>query len=157
MTNVVKKAIQGTLVAARHREYEEQIKRQTVTPEEYLDGRRRNWQEELKRALKASAGTEQEKRGEKTLSLKTVSYREAFASLESLQELATKTREDLILFVEEPGRLLEGASEDIRQYFELHKEARLAYGDESNRLKPDWSPDTLLSFFYFGNYFAMTK
>lgn len=57
----------------------------------------------------------------------------------------------------------------IAAYFARHPETVIAYGDEDERLpeeggrrtnpwlKPDWSPDTLFSFFYFGNLFAVRR
>lgn len=65
----------------------------------------------------------------------------------------------------------EGCESDIagkvwNQWLKMHPDAVLAYTDEDfiaedfrmqPWLKPDWSPETLLSFFYFGSYFAIRK
>lgn len=52
-------------------------------------------------------------------------------------------------------------------WFEAHPETVIAYADEDEIdeagkrknpwLKPDWSPDTLMSCFYFGGFFAVRR
>lgn len=68
-----------------------------------------------------------------------------------------------ILFVSKKGKLATGYAERLSLAFEGHENAVIAYADEDyyyncggNRrvepnFKPGWSPDTLDSFFYFGN------
>lgn len=66
----------------------------------------------------------------------------------------------------EEGSVAKEAFQVLQQYFTLHPDTVLAYADEDfiaegyrmhPWLKPDWSPETLLSFFYFGSYFAIRK
>lgn len=84
---------------------------------------------------------------------------------------------DFLLFVSENGRIAVNAFREIMQYFDTHAEVNIVYADEDvwqlcpndspadaddkdvHRIfpwaKPMWSPDTLFSFFYFGNIFAV--
>lgn len=86
---------------------------------------------------------------------------------------------EFLLFVSEQGRLAVNAFREIMQYFETHKDVNVVYADEDvwqlcssdnpqeaddanvHRIfpwtKPMWSPDTLFSFFYFGNIFAIRR
>ena len=81
---------------------------------------------------------------------------------------------DYLVFVSEEGRIAPNAFREIVQYFETHKDQNIVYADEdvwmliegenketAHRIfpwtKPVWSPDTLFSFFYFGNIFAVRK
>lgn len=85
---------------------------------------------------------------------------------------------DIILFASSEGRISVRAFGEIVQYFEKHKDVNIVYGDEdvwmltdgedenlddevAHRicpwLKPMWSPDTLFSFQYFGNIFAVRR
>lgn len=73
---------------------------------------------------------------------------------------------DLVIFfgTEKPG---EEQIALLKDYFAAHPETVLVYGDEDEQgpdgsrlnpwLKPDWSPDTLISYFYFGNIFAVRR
>jgi len=73
---------------------------------------------------------------------------------------------EFVIFVNGKDNLAENALSVIAEYFTTHPECILVYGDEdewnSNRsirmnpwFKPDFSPDTLLSYFYYGNVFAV--
>ncbi len=86
-------------------------------------------------------------------------------------------KQDYILFVSEAGRLADWAAGEIAQYFEVHQDVDIVYADEDTWMmpaeqvlsadesahrifpwtKPMWSPDTLLSFLYFGNVFAVRR
>ena len=79
----------------------------------------------------------------------------------------------------ERGRIAVGAFREILHYFDTHKDVNVVYADEdvwqlceddspqnaddadAHRIfpwtKPMWSPDTLFSFFYFGNIFAVRR
>ena len=70
--------------------------------------------------------------------------------------------EEILVFYGGDVRPEDGALARIADYFARHPETILAYADEDERLeenggrrtnpwlKPDWSPDTLMSYFYFG-------
>lgn len=88
---------------------------------------------------------------------------------------------DFILFVSEDGRIAADVYREIPQYFEQHKDVNIVYADEDTWMletqkevdkdlvndesahrifpwtKPMWSPDTLISFLYFGNIFAIRR
>lgn len=66
----------------------------------------------------------------------------------------------------EKGRLAKRAQEWLQVYFQEHPEVLLVYGDEdvwdeagrhTPWFKPDWSPDTFRSYFYFGSVVAVRK
>ena len=71
----------------------------------------------------------------------------------------------VVVFSEENGEVSEIAEAVVSDFFAAHERVTLAYGDEDVMspegirytpwLKPDWSPDTFLSHFYFGNIFAV--
>ncbi|MBO4899383.1 MAG: glycosyltransferase [Lachnospiraceae bacterium] len=69
-----------------------------------------------------------------------------------------------VLFTRKNCRLAEGYAERLEEYLDRRPEAKIAYADEDYfystsegihriepNFKPDWSPDTFDSFFYFGN------
>ncbi len=76
-----------------------------------------------------------------------------------------------ILFVSEKGTVNPQTVEIVEEYFDSHREAHILYGAEdvcrkdrgggtertNPWFKPAYSPETLLSFFYFGNVFAVRK
>lgn len=86
---------------------------------------------------------------------------------------------EFLLFVSENGRIAANAVLEIVHYFDTHKDVNVVYADEDvwqlgdsdnaadadngdvHRIfpwtKPMWSPDTLFSFFYFGNIFAIRR
>ena len=86
-----------------------------------------------------------------------------------VKEGTTKEEEkDYYLFVTDPEGISASALKEIESIFTKEKQAVVIYGDEDqiNReslvrsnplLKPDYSPDTLLSYFYFGNLLAVKK
>lgn len=74
-------------------------------------------------------------------------------------------KSEVLVFTDSQGIISESAREEIGQYFSAHSGIKLLYGDEDVMspegirytpwFKPDWSPDTFLSFFYFGSIFAV--
>ena len=91
-------------------------------------------------------------------------------------------KNEYIIFASKNGRISVRAFGEIMRYFDTHKDTNIVYPDEdvwalceeegdrpkadgddelSSRTfpwtKPMWSPDTLFSFFYFGNIFAIRK
>lgn len=95
--------------------------------------------------------------------VKRVPY-EACKSYLTGNSLQTETAE-AVLFAESDGEISGFAEKLVAEYFARHREIKLLYGDEDVAgsdgvrytpwLKPDWSPDTFLSFFYFGSLFAV--
>lgn len=72
---------------------------------------------------------------------------------------------DFAVFCAEDGRMAAGALAAVEAYFAARPEVRILYGDEdvwdSVRelpwYKPDWSPDVLDCFFYFGSLVAVER
>lgn len=85
---------------------------------------------------------------------------------------------EIVVFVSNAGKLSVRAFREITKYFDKHPDVDIVYGDEdiwmllegedaepdnevTHRIapwtKPMWSPDTLFSFQYFGNIFAVRK
>ena len=98
------------------------------------------------------------------LSVKCVSFSSCRAgfSVKNVGEGA-----DILVFHADCGKPEEEVLRLFADFFARNPEAVLAYGDEDEVLpenggrrtnpwlKPDWSPDTLISYFYFGNIFAV--
>ena len=154
MLGKIKDAIQGRLYRKCIEEYERELRCQT---EPYLA-----WVKETEQGSPASAKN-----------AVGVVYLEKCGRTFSLAAL----RQDYILFVSEAGRLADRAAAEFAQYFEVHADVDIVYADEdawmlpeeqalpedesAHRIfpwtKPVWSPDTLLSFLYFGNVFAVRR
>ena len=87
-------------------------------------------------------------------------------------------KKDIILFVSGDGKISPHAFREVIEYFDSHQDINVVYGDEDiwylpegedaepdNELKhrmapwvkPMWSPDTLFSYLYFGNVFAVRR
>ncbi len=88
-------------------------------------------------------------------------------------------KKEILLFVSREGKIAVNAFGEFVQYFDSHADTDVAYADEDVWLvagedgeqdadneylhrifpwtKPMWSPDTLFSFFYFGNIFAVRR
>jgi GT2 family glycosyltransferase len=72
-----------------------------------------------------------------------------------------------LIFTSEMGVLSENLMYEIKKYFDNHTDKNIVYADEDVMLKggmrcfpwlkPIWSADTLLSFLYFGNIFAIRR
>ncbi len=79
--------------------------------------------------------------------------------------LKGEKRPDILIVCNDEGELTEYAQTMIRDYFAENPKINLLYGDEDRIapdgeyvdpwLKPEWSPDTFLARFYFGNIFAI--
>lgn len=80
---------------------------------------------------------------------------------------SVKREGNFALFTTENGELAEGAFDKIAEAFQ-NKETMLLYGDEDVMepetltrrepwFKPCWSPDTLATYFYMGNYVAIRR
>ncbi len=154
MLGKIKDAIQGRLYRKCIEEYERELRCQT---EPYLA-----WVKETEQGSPATAKN-----------AVGVVYLEKCGRTFSLAAL----RQDYILFVSEAGRPADGAAAEFAQYFEMHADVDIVYADEDTWMlpeeqalpedesahrifpwiKPMWSPDTLLSFLYFGNVFAVRR
>lgn len=147
MKEHIKRAVQKLLIGKRHRLYEERVVGQTVPYDIWL---KKTLEQEREEVL-----AWKEKAGEGHLSVSVFS-RKAFCEILSREE-EWEDRGDLWLVTSNRAGLTKQAPLETVRYFEEHPACKIAYGDEDRYLKPDWSPDLLQSFFYFGNVFAVRK
>lgn len=157
MFNKIKGVLQEKLYKKCKEEYESELRYQT---DPYL-----LWIKENEKAAEESAEASYPSLG--------VVYMENCGKDFSLSEY----NKDFLLFVSGNGKIAVNAFREIMQYFETHQNVNVVYADEdiwqlcpsddaaeadnknAHRIfpwtKPMWSPDTLFSFFYFGNIFAI--
>ena len=147
----IKKMLQAPMRSRQKYKYEARIKEQTVRYHDWI----------LRKEEKEREGRTLE--GE-SLVVKCVPFASCRAgfSVKNAGEGA-----DILVFHADCGKPEEEALRLFADFFARNAEAVLAYGDEDEVLpenggrrtnpwlKPDWSPDTLISCFYFGNIFAV--
>lgn len=151
MSNRVKRALQSIWVKQRHRYYKKRIAGQAVPYEIWVKKTAEQEKQEIA-AWKEAMGRD----GKEGLSVEVLSVGE-FCSRMFAENQGESGKEEIWLVASEPSRLAERAEWEAERYFLEHPSCRIAYGDESNYLKPGWSPDLLQSFFYFGNVFALRR
>lgn len=85
-------------------------------------------------------------------------------TMSEVREVCEKNRADVILFILSEGEIARIAIPLIYREFIENENIILIYGDEDVKkegerekpwFKPDWSPDTFLSYFYFGSLVAV--
>ena len=150
MVSKIKETLQGQLVKKRYRWYQEQIEKQQLTYEEWIREKEKTEREE--RQLSG-----------KQLKLSVVSYDECRADF----SFENHKNADIVVFHAPDGTPDMRELALVSDFFEWFPDTVIAYGDEdeidekgvrSNPwLKPDWSPDTLISCFYFGGFFAVKR
>ena len=157
MINRIKKAIQDKLYQDCIEEYRNALHCQT---DPYL-----MWIRETERT---------DSKDEESYPSLSVVYFEQCGEDFSLDDL----KKDIILFVSGDGKISPHAFREVIKYFDSHQDINVVYGDEDiwylpegedaepdNELKhrmapwvkPMWSPDTLFSYLYFGNVFAVRR
>ncbi|MCH5270553.1 MAG: glycosyltransferase [Lachnospiraceae bacterium] len=148
--NFLKKGIKQILVEKQHKKYAKQV-----------SARKLSYPEWIKR--------QEEKIETENIAAEAFSY--LFLSLaecenEDFLSVLEHSDADIVLLAVSEGELSEKAIPLICQEFSLNKDLIIAYGDEdvledgvrrSPWFKPDWSPDTFLSGFYFGSLVAVKK
>ncbi len=108
----------------------------------------------------------EEKKYKAKLSGKKITYDQWIAGEEQTKRVGKEPR--IVLLQTGEGTLATGAEEAIKAFFAKHPEVVIAYGDEDVEnpsvgkrsdpwFKPDWSPDTFLSGFYFGSVTAVRR
>lgn len=150
MSNYLKRAVQRLLIQKRHRLYEERIAGQAVPYGVWLEKLLAREKADIVRWRRDA-----EAAGREFPSVTVLSPR-MFCDCAADSGLCEK-QGDLWLVTPEETALTEEAQWEVRRYFEEHPACGIAYGDEEGYFKPDWSPDLLQSFFYFGNVFAVRK
>lgn len=155
MKQQMKQWIKNKLVDRQVRQYHRLLEQKTVTYDAWIRDAERRWganQAESKEDVEA-----------KTMQIRHIPYEvcEEYVKGTVMQSDVA----EVVLFLEENGEVSAIAEEVVANFFENHGKIDLAYGDEDVMspegirytpwFKPDWSPDTFLSHFYFGNIFAV--
>lgn len=150
MVSKIKNTLQQNLIKKQYKWYENQIKEQTISYHDWIAGKEKQERECL--SLKG-----------KDLKLEVVSYNECNDSF----AFSHYKDADILVFHAEDGTPDMRELALVADYFARHPETVVLYADEdeidakgirSNPwLKPDWSPDTLISYFYFGGFFAVRR
>ena len=92
----------------------------------------------------------------------------SWSQLENITQLSDLKLQDIVIFVQDEKELLKDATDKITAVFYDKADIDVIYGDEDEFdskekirinpwFKPDYSPDTLLSYFYFGSVVAFRK
>ena len=154
MVSKIKEAIQDNLVKRRYRWYQEQIQKQTLTYDEWI--REKEAQED--ETLRAEHRVEH---------AEVISYDECRADFDVRRYAHGATPTDVLIFHAPDASPDTRGISHVLSWFEAHPETVIAYADEDEIdvagkrknpwLKPDWSPDTLMSCFYFGGFFAVRR
>lgn len=120
---------------------------------------------------------QQNKQYEKQLAARKITYDEWIKEQESgagyakgfpgEKPLKALPEGELVFLVSSEGRMSDRAAEICAHWFAEHPESLLAYGDEDIQragekrrnpwFKPDWSPDLLDSYLYFGSVVVLRK
>lgn len=150
MVSKVKSKLQQGLVNKRYKWYEEQIAAQDISYDEWVREREKKEREGL--SLKG-----------KDLKFEVISYNECNEQF----AFSHYKNADVLVFHAEDGTPDMRELSLVADYFARHPETVILYADEDETdkkgvrqnpwLKPDWSPDTLISYFYFGGFFAVRR
>lgn len=151
----MKHLLKEKLIAVQQKRYNRLFEKKAVTYNTWICAREKALAERLAEESALCGGS--------AISIKRIPY-EAVSSYLTLPNIAKETA-DIILFQAEDGKEAELAEGVIGNFFLEHPQISIAYGDEdvlspdgiryTPWLKPDWSPDTFLSHFYFGSIFAV--
>ena len=122
----------------------------------------------IKETIKEILINRENKRYEKTLAKKKVSYHVWVAQDEAAKQVPfSEKQEDYVIWKLKGGKLSKCAIAQLNACFLKYPQAQLLYGDEdvweaggertNPWAKPCWSPDTYLSYFYVGSVMAVKK
>lgn len=163
MISKVKGAVKTALMQRKIEEYYAGLDAQFVSYDEWITQK-----EETVFSGDSSSATEtQDEALRMSLCMEVEVIEYASCKADFSEKISSYANEnEILLFVNNKEFLAEGARSIIADFFVSHPECVLVYADEdewnSNRsirmnpwFKPDFSPDTLLSYFYFGNMFAL--
>lgn len=177
MISVVKNAVKSALVQRKIEEYNAGLDEQFVSYDSWIREREAVEGERSIAGSNETVDTVQitDDVGTQTnVNVQIVEYKDCVTSfvlpVSKLQEASSSDADtragSVVLFVNGKEYLAEQAEQVVSEYFVAHPDCVLVYGDEdewnSNRsvrmnpwFKPDFSPDTLLSYFYYGNVVAV--
>ena len=166
MIRRVKQKIRNCLTEKYDAEYFQKLEEQVTSYDDWI------WEQENSSKNQNEVivwDLEKEKRQklEKRKNILLISYSE-LSSILKLQELLENSMEKIVILAENVGRITGNAIDEIVEVFEEKEEIEILYGDEEEVnhnenirmnpwFKPDYSPDTLLSYFYFGKLVAVRK
>lgn len=173
----IKKILQEPLRRRQTGRYEARIKEQTVRYHDWIERKEKKENEE--RAAARGASSAQQQGNADTLTAECIPFGSLGADWAGqAADTAEKAvcakglsscTADILVFHADSGVVEDAALARILEYFQENPETVLVYADEDERLpenggrrtnpwlKPDWSVDTLLSYFYFGSLFAVRR
>lgn len=138
----MKKTIQKPMIQKQHRLHEARIASQTVPYDVWLE------------KVMAEQKSELGQFTCENMNVQVIEHAE-IASYTDTEKLLEYDAE-VFLFVKEKKFLVENAERHVQKYM-LESGADVFYADETGYFKPDYSPELLESFFYFGNVVGITR
>lgn len=148
---MLKEKIKQHLVEQRDEQYEKELDRKVDSYD--------NWYRLHKQDLDRRLNREDHTAGKK-LTAKVVRYSHLRNYI-----ISGEKKPDVIICCDDDGTLTDYAQTLICDFFAANPDINMVYGDEDRVdtdghlkdawFKPDWSPDTFLSTFYFGSVFAV--
>ena len=160
----IKKSLQAPLRRRQTARYEARIGEQTVRYHDWIV-KKEEKERRIRQAEREKAETGQAEGFGDSLTVTRIPYSACGADFPRAEGYDA----DILVFHGDAGEPEEEGLTLIREFFAAHPGMVLAYADEDERLpenggrrtnpwlKPDWSVDTLISYFYFGNLFAVRK
>ena len=154
MVRVLKQKLRKQIEGRYNKRYQKECKEKIYTYEK--------WLEEYRTEEKGLYKTSEYK------NLKIKSSVVSWNQLENITQLSELKLQDIVVFVQDQKGLLKDAVDKITAVFNNKEDVDVVYGDEDETnspenvrinpwFKPDYSPDTLLSYFYFGSLVAFRK
>ena len=173
MIRKVKQKIRNYLTMKYDAEYREDLEQQVVSYHTWLEEEEASNKENETEIIWDLEREKLEKK-ERIRKTEVVSYEELASDTGLLWKDADESAEnqwkekEFVIFAEEVNRVSEEAIEQIVQTFHKNPQVTVIYCDEDEVnhnetvrmnpwFKPDYSPDTLLSYFYFGKLVAVRK
>lgn len=170
MIGRLKGAVKSALMQKKIEEYYAGLDTQFVSYHDWICAHECEAAKEYKENGFSKASASVQMAGE--LSVRFVEYADCgsdfYEAFLGEQMFSSASAREIIVFANGKEHLAEYAIQVISDYFAANPECVLVYGDEdewnSNRtlrmnpwFKPDFSPDTLLQYFYFGNVVAVRR
>ena len=168
MIRKIKQKIRTYLTEKYDAEYYQELEQQTISYDDWV-WEKENVSEEKEMEIVWDLEKEKRHKLEQRKGVSLISY----AELDSMQNLMDRMKElsqecQIVILAEDSQKVAGVIVDKIVDAFVKHKQAELLYGDEDEVnhnenvrmnpwLKPDYSPDTLLSYFYFGKLVAIRK
>lgn len=160
MSASLKHKLKQILVNSQHKQYQQEIKKREISYDQ--------WIKEEEQGLKSLPFTESimELEGISFHHVRAEAMGGASPGVKEIGQLLEGTRADILIFTLCPGKIGDIALPLLAQAFGEEGKRILIYGDEDSlqsqercqpRFKPDWSPDTFLSAFYFGGLVAVRR